>query len=102
MKQSYRLSIRREDGQNASVYHIEGREEEKLLDLLIRIQREQDPTLGYRASCYTGKCGTCNIRINGDSKLSCQTMVTPGEYHIESSKTGKLIRDLITEWPFTR
>lgn len=102
MNQSYRLSILRTANGDTTRYELKGRKEEKLLDLLLQIRQKYDPTLACRASCYTGKCGTCNVRINGESKLSCQTMISPGEYVLEPSKTGKWIRDLVTEWPFTR
>jgi succinate dehydrogenase/fumarate reductase iron-sulfur protein len=44
-----------------------------VLDALVAIQNEQDPTLGYRYSCRVGMCGTCAILVNGRPRWACRT-----------------------------
>ncbi len=42
-----------------------------VLDALIKIKSEQDPTLTFRRSCREGICGSCAMNINGSNTLSC-------------------------------
>lgn len=42
-----------------------------VLDALIKIKNEQDPTLTFRRSCREGICGSCAMNINGRNTLAC-------------------------------
>lgn len=42
-----------------------------VLDALIRIKNEVDPTLTFRRSCREGICGSCAMNINGINTLAC-------------------------------
>lgn len=42
-----------------------------VLDALIRIKNELDPTLTFRRSCREGICGSCAMNINGTNTLAC-------------------------------
>jgi succinate dehydrogenase (ubiquinone) iron-sulfur subunit len=42
-----------------------------ILDALIKIKNEQDPTLTFRRSCREGICGSCAMNINGGNTLAC-------------------------------
>lgn len=42
-----------------------------VLDALIRIKNEIDPTLTFRRSCREGICGSCAMNINGTNTLAC-------------------------------
>lgn len=42
-----------------------------VLDALIKIKTEQDPTLTFRRSCREGICGSCAMNINGSNTLAC-------------------------------
>ena len=58
-----------------------------VLDVLIKIKDEMDPTLTFRRSCREGICGSCAMNVGGLHKLSCiysidkdlskATMITP-------------------------
>jgi succinate dehydrogenase iron-sulfur subunit len=52
-----------------------------VLDALVKINDEIDPTLSYRRSCREGVCGSCAMNIDGHNTLAC---LTP----IDSLKTG--------------
>jgi hypothetical protein len=45
-----------------------------VLDALIRIKNEIDPTLTFRRSCREGICGSCAMNINGTNTLACLCM----------------------------
>ena len=42
-----------------------------VLDGLIKIKNEQDPTLAFRRSCREGICGSCAMNIDGANGLAC-------------------------------
>lgn len=43
----------------------------QILDALIKIKNEVDPTLTFRRSCREGICGSCAMNINGQNTLAC-------------------------------
>jgi succinate dehydrogenase / fumarate reductase, iron-sulfur subunit len=42
-----------------------------VLDVLIKIKNEMDPTLTFRRSCREGICGSCAMNIDGTNTLAC-------------------------------
>ena len=42
-----------------------------VLDALIKIKSEIDPTLSFRRSCREGICGSCAMNIDGGNHLAC-------------------------------
>jgi succinate dehydrogenase (ubiquinone) iron-sulfur subunit len=46
-----------------------------MLDLLIKIKNEMDPTLTFRRSCREGICGSCAMNIAGVNGLACLTKI---------------------------
>jgi succinate dehydrogenase (ubiquinone) iron-sulfur subunit len=42
-----------------------------VLDALIKIKNEMDPTLTFRRSCREGICGSCAMNIEGGNTLAC-------------------------------
>lgn len=42
-----------------------------VLDALIKIKNEVDPTLTFRRSCREGICGSCAMNIGGTNTLAC-------------------------------
>ncbi|XP_029650100.1 succinate dehydrogenase [ubiquinone] iron-sulfur subunit, mitochondrial [Octopus sinensis] len=42
-----------------------------VLDALIKIKNEDDPTLTFRRSCREGICGSCAMNIGGVNTLAC-------------------------------
>lgn len=48
-----------------------------MLDALIRIKNEVDPTLTFRRSCREGICGSCAMNIDGVNTLACLCMASP-------------------------
>merc|ERR1711863_185994 len=42
-----------------------------VLDALIKIKNEMDPTLTFRRSCREGICGSCAMNIGGTNTLAC-------------------------------
>ena len=47
-----------------------------VLDALIKIKNEIDPTLTFRRSCREGICGSCSMNIDGTNTLACLCKVS--------------------------
>jgi succinate dehydrogenase iron-sulfur subunit len=63
-----------EDGRNPSVDTYEVDLDScgpMVLDALIKIKNEIDPTLTFRRSCREGICGSCAMNIDGTNTLAC-------------------------------
>lgn len=48
-----------------------------VLDALMKIKNEQDPTITFRRSCREGICGSCAMNIDGKNGLACLTFIRP-------------------------
>lgn len=49
-----------------------------VLDALIKIKNEIDPSLTFRRSCREGICGSCAMNIDGKNGLACLTKISSG------------------------
>ncbi len=58
------------------VLEIPAPETTTILDVLLRLQKEQDPTLSFRFACRVNMCGSCGMVINGREGLACKTNVS--------------------------
>jgi len=69
-----------------------------ILDALIKIKNEQDPTLSFRRSCREGICGSCAMNIDGRNNLACLHKVEMGtNTKIYPLPHMDVIRDLIPD-----
>lgn len=71
-----------------------------LLEALLRIQDEIDPSLTFRYSCRGAVCGSCAMRVNGQVVLACRTHVEPllgKTVLIEPLPNFPVIRDLLVD-----
>ena len=60
-------------------YRVPVEEELSVLVILNKIQREIDPTLGFRSYCCgLQMCRSCLMRIDGKRRFACITLVKPG------------------------
>ena len=62
-----------------------------VLDALLKIKNEIDPTLSLRRSCREGICGSCAMNIDGTNTLACIKAIedvrcnhNPHGYHRQS------------------
>ncbi|MBW7921327.1 MAG: succinate dehydrogenase iron-sulfur subunit [Rubellimicrobium sp.] len=74
-----------------------------VLDALIKIKNEIDPTLTFRRSCREGVCGSCGMNIDGINTLACiQAMEDiDGDIRIHPLPHMPVVKDLVpdmTHW----
>jgi succinate dehydrogenase / fumarate reductase iron-sulfur subunit len=70
-----------------------------VLDALIKIKGEVDPTLTFRRSCREGICGSCSMNIDGANALACTTAIedVKGEVRITPLPHMAVVKDLVPD-----
>jgi succinate dehydrogenase / fumarate reductase iron-sulfur subunit len=70
-----------------------------VLDALIKIKNEIDPTLTFRRSCREGVCGSCAMNIDGTNWLACTRFIadTAEPATIYPLNHLRVIKDLVPD-----
>ncbi len=70
-----------------------------VLDALIKIKNEIDPTLTFRRSCREGVCGSCAMNVDGTNTLACTKAISDikGEVKITPLPHMKVMKDLVPD-----
>jgi len=70
-----------------------------ILDALIKIKNEIDPTLTFRRSCREGICGSCAMNIDGTNTLACTKPIgdVKGKVKIYPLPHMPVIKDLVPD-----
>jgi succinate dehydrogenase iron-sulfur subunit len=55
-----------------------------VLDGILQAKDRDDGSLAVRCSCRAAICGSCGMRINGQSTLACKTMLEEAQAYAES------------------
>ena len=66
-----------------------------VLDGLLQAKDVQDGSLGVRCSCRAAICGSCGVKINGQSTLACKTML--GEASAEANRRNGGTKPIVVE-----
>ena len=56
-------------------YEVPDEKEMSVLEALFYIVENLDGSLAFRYSCRGAVCGSCAMRINGQNRLACQTLI---------------------------
>src|SRR3954467_6158361 len=88
----YTLKIRRynpESGEPAywEDFKVDLPPERSVLDGILQARNDQDGSIGIRCSCQAAICGSCGVRINGKSRLACNTKI--GEAAARAQTMGR-------------
>ena len=83
-------------------YVVELESSDSVLDGLIKVRESLDDSLALRCSCRGAICGSCGMRINGQSALACKTKVISvaphgGTIDVEPMNNMPVIKDLVTD-----
>ena len=70
-----------------------------VLDALIKIKNEIDPTLTFRRSCREGICGFCAMNIDGTNTLACTQPITDikGDVKVYPLPHMEVVKDLVPD-----
>ena len=70
-----------------------------VLDGLIKIKNDIDPTLTFRRSCREGVCGSCAMNVDGMNTLACTKAIADikGDVNITPLPHMEVIKDLVPD-----
>jgi succinate dehydrogenase / fumarate reductase iron-sulfur subunit len=84
-----------------------------VLDGLLQVRDRQDGTLVVRCSCRAAICGSCAVKVNGESTLACKTKLSEAHEFANRRNGGtepivvepmgnmRVIKDLVTDMEAT-
>jgi succinate dehydrogenase iron-sulfur subunit len=81
-------------------YAVDTGPDTTVLDALVAVQREQDPSLAFRYACRVGMCGSCAMVVNGRERWACRTRLASlpaGEVTVRPLYHLPLLRDLVVD-----
>ncbi|WP_457643521.1 succinate dehydrogenase/fumarate reductase iron-sulfur subunit [Persephonella sp.] len=102
--ESVNIKVKRFDGNREWIdeYRVDIDERTTLVEVLMNIHDNVDPTLSFRVQCRAAICGTCAVKVNGERHiLACKTkvkeLVKEGEVFVEPISNVDVIKDLVTD-----
>jgi succinate dehydrogenase / fumarate reductase, iron-sulfur subunit len=96
----YRWNADDEKNPQIDTYHIDLDQcGPMILDGLIKIKNEIDPTLSFRRSCREGVCGSCAMNIDGTNTLACTKSMADvkGDIKVYPLPHMPVIKDLVPD-----
>ncbi len=96
----YRWSPDDDQPPRLDTYHIDReRTGPMVLDALLKIKDEIDPTLTFRRSCREGICGSCAMNIDGTNSLACLKPIeeVKGAINIYPLPHMEVVKDLVPD-----
>lgn len=80
-------------------YEVEREEKMTVLDGLVKIRDEIDPSLAMRFECRMARCGSDALYINGKNRLACNTLVEDldSPLRVEPLPHYEIIKDLVVD-----
>lgn len=94
--------IRRFDGSKSywQSFEVPTKRGMTVLEGLFYIKENLDSSLAFRVSCRMGICGSCAMKINGKSRLACETQIAAlgDRIVIEPLDNFKVLKDLVTDF----
>jgi succinate dehydrogenase / fumarate reductase iron-sulfur subunit len=106
---NYTLKVRRYDPESGQAaywhdYSVELDPERSVLDGILQVKDREDASLAIRCSCRAAICGSCGVRINGQSALACNTRLSDaaerasdGAITVEPMGNMPVIKDLVVD-----
>jgi succinate dehydrogenase / fumarate reductase iron-sulfur subunit len=87
-----------------ATYSVPMTDNQTVLDALLAIADDIDPTLAFRRTCRSGICGSCAGRVNGRASLFCQVSIgaavasRPGQpLRVQALEGFTVLRDLVVD-----
>jgi succinate dehydrogenase / fumarate reductase iron-sulfur subunit len=70
-----------------------------VLDAIIKIKNEIDPTLTFRRSCREGICGSCAMNIDGTNTLACTMPIADirGDVKVNPLPHLPVVKDIVPD-----
>jgi succinate dehydrogenase / fumarate reductase iron-sulfur subunit len=89
-------------------YDVDLPDHMSVLDGVLQARAQQDGSIGIRCSCQAAICGSCAVRINGKTRLACNTKIGQaaeeaanrtglGDIVVEPMANYPVLKDLIVD-----
>ncbi len=96
-----RLEVHRSDKSRTATFDVPvPLPTSRVLDALLYVRENLDPSLGFRYSCRAGMCGSCAMVVNGKEVLACQTAIGPlatDHVRVAPLRALPVLRDLMCD-----
>ncbi|NKB57893.1 MAG: hypothetical protein GKS00_16340 [Alphaproteobacteria bacterium] len=87
-----------DDAEDLQTYEAPYRDGMSVLDALIWIRSNVDPTLAFRYSCINANaCKECVVKVDGKTEYACTARLANTGVTVRPLSTKSLIRDLVTD-----
>jgi len=96
----YRYDPERDENPRLDVYTIDTEScGPMVLDALIKVKNEVDPTLTFRRSCREGVCGSCAMNVGGSNTLACTKAMSDisGTINVYPLPHMPVVKDLVPD-----
>ena len=96
----YRFNPEKKENPKIDTFYLEDNNSTQMvLDALIAIKDDIDPSLTFRKSCREGICGSCSMNINGVNTLACTKSIKDfsGDINIYPLPHMPVIKDLVPD-----
>lgn len=88
-------------GGRFEAFSVPAQASQTILDVVVWIQQNEDPTLAYRYACRVGMCGSCAMMVNGQPRWTCRThvkkVVRGNKLEIAPLRNLPVIKDLAAD-----
>ncbi|MEO2266918.1 2Fe-2S iron-sulfur cluster-binding protein [Pseudoalteromonas sp. YIC-656] len=104
----FRYDINHTKVSHQQMYQVSYEPHDVLLNLLFRVQKEQDSSVCFDKNCRIGLCASCRVNVNGEQVLACSENVAQlvAKYGdtliIKPYNSSKAVRDLIVDPQYDR
>jgi succinate dehydrogenase / fumarate reductase, iron-sulfur subunit len=100
----YTLQIRRFDPEGAQAayweeFEVELPHERSVLDGILQAKDREDASIGIRCSCRAAICGSCGVKINGKSRLACNTKIGDAATEAAEKNGGSVVVEPMGNMP---
>jgi succinate dehydrogenase/fumarate reductase iron-sulfur protein len=96
----FRYTAGRGEPARMQSYYLPAEQNMSVLEALLHIQDEQDPSLAFRHSCRGAVCGSCAMSINGRLNLACRVLlgsIPSGRVILEPLPGFEILKDLVVD-----
>src|SRR5919198_2390021 len=100
----YTLKIRRFNPESGDAaywedFGVELEPERSVLDGILQAKDREDASIGIRCSCRAAICGSCGVKINGKSRLACNTRIGDAASEAASKNGGAVVVEPMGNMP---
>jgi succinate dehydrogenase / fumarate reductase iron-sulfur subunit len=80
-------------------YDVELPDHMSVLDGILQARAKQDGSIGIRCSCQAAICGSCAVRINGKTRLACNTKIGLAAEEASARGVDEIVVEPMANYP---